>query len=194
MLYRIIIYFINQVDVTIVRFFDTMRHQQESIPHIRQHILGDIIARTQLHHGEIVNRRLVSFFFQNGTGIDKGPRTIRIILQRKLLLFAILFQNKDTLIYTRLRTVGDTHALHDILSDLVRTKIEDRQTIQTVERQCEYKEYRVQRNQPFHLQSHESDQHFPPLEYSDCCNQQYYILGECLPVSQHPCVTETTTV
>ena len=41
-----------------------MCHQQEGISHIRQHVFRDIITRAHIHHGEVVDRRLVSFFFQ----------------------------------------------------------------------------------------------------------------------------------
>ena len=194
MLYRVVIYLINQINVTVVRLFDTMCHQQEGISHIRQHVFRDIITRAHIHHGEVVDRRLVSFFFQNGTRIDKGPCAVRIIVQCKLFLFPILFQDKDTLIYTRFRSFGNTHAFHDILSDLVRTEVQHRQTVQTVKRQCKYKEYRVQRNQPFHLSGNESDQHFPPLECNNRGKQQYDVLCKCLPVSQHPGIAETAAV
>ena len=65
MLHRVIIDFINQVYITVIRFFNPVGDQQECVPHISQYIFRDVLSRIQFYHREIMNSRLVSFFFES---------------------------------------------------------------------------------------------------------------------------------
>ena len=123
MLHRIVIYLINQINVTIIRLFNPMGNQQESISYICQYIVCYIFPRIQIYHREIVNSRFISFFLKDGTRIDKCPGTIRIVIQRKFFLLSVLLQDKNAFIYAWFGSFGHCHSFQDILSDLVRTKV-----------------------------------------------------------------------
>ena len=194
MLHRVIIDFINQVYITVIRFFNPVGDQQECVPHISQYIFRDVLSRIQFYHREIMNSRLVSFFFEYSACINKCPCAIRIILQCKFFLFSVLLQNKDTFIYTRFRSFRHRHSFQYILSYLVGTEVQYRQTVKTIERQRKHKKQRVQRNKPFHFLTDKADQHLPAFERSDCSKQQEYVLDKCLPISQHPSISKTPAV
>ena len=123
MLHRIVIYFINQINVTIIRLFNPMGNQQEGVSYIRQYIVCYIFARIQINHREIVNSRFISFFLQDCPCVDKCPGTIRIVIQRKFFLLSVLLQDKDAFIYAWFGSFGHCHSFQDILSDLVRAKV-----------------------------------------------------------------------
>ena len=123
MFHRIIIYFINQINITVIRFLNPVGNQQECISHIGQDIFRNIISCIQIHYGKIMDGRFIAFFLKYSTCIDKCPSTVRIVIQRKFFLFAILFQHKNTFIYTRFRSIGNRHPFRYILSNLIRPEV-----------------------------------------------------------------------
>ena len=141
-----------------------------------------------------MNRRLVSFFLQHRTCFNKRPCAIRVIIQCKFLLFSIFLQNELALKHTGFCSFGYFHAFFDILSDLVRTEIQNGQIVQAIERKHKYEKERIHRNHPCHLCRNKTNDLFSTFEDRYGCNKQYYILAERFPVCQHPCITETTAI
>ena len=79
MLHTIIIQFIYQVNGTIIRLAQLMRHQQKGIIIIIQYFIGYIFPVFLTNNGKVMNRRFVSLFLHHRFGIHKSPCAIGII-------------------------------------------------------------------------------------------------------------------
>ena len=143
MFYAVIIDFIDQINIAVIRFLCPMSYQQESISFIRQHTIGYIFSRTQTYHGKVVNGRFIAFFLQYGTRFNKSPRAVRIIIQCEFLLPAVFFQDKTTFKNTRLRTFGYLHTRFYVHANLIGPEIQHRQILQAIKRECKDKQYGI---------------------------------------------------
>ena len=139
MLHTVIVYFIDKVDVTVVRSFYPMGNQQKRISFIRQYAVRYIFPCIQTHHGKIMNGRFITFFLQYRTRFYKRPCTVRIVIQCKFLTLSSFFQNEPAFKHAWFSTFRNFHARLDIRSNSVRSEIKYRQILQAIEGQRKHK-------------------------------------------------------
>ena len=96
-----------------------------------ENFLCDIFPVLNIFYAEIMDRRYVTFFGLYGLGIDKLPCGVRIVINGKFFLFAILLQDEGCFKLRLLSTFWYFHAFLDVCTDVVWAEIKERQTPET---------------------------------------------------------------